>query len=172
MKLAIIYYSGTGNTQKMANEIVKGIKEIPGMEAETFSIDNVDALYIKECEGVIVGTPTYYGSLSGAIKLWLENVPNLYDLSGKLTGAFSTAAYIHGGGDIAVQSILSHLLITGALTYSGGCAYGSPTIHLGPVALDSDLESYFSLFRIYGKRFATQLFQLRGIDKEYIQQKN
>lgn len=168
MKLAIIYYSETGNTQKMANEIAEGIKEIPGMEAETFSIYDVDALYIKECEGVIIGTPTYNGSLSGVIKLWLESVPKLFDLSGKLTGAFATAAYVHGGGDIAVQSILSQLLFTGALTYSGGCAYGSPTIHLGPVALDSDLESYFSLFRTYGKRFATLLFQLRGMDKEYL----
>lgn len=35
--------------------------------------------------------------------------------------------------------------------------------HLSPVAIDSDLESYISLFQIYGKRFATLIFQLQGM---------
>lgn len=144
----------------MAEQIMKGICSVSDVEAQTFPIEQIDAAYVQDCQGIIIGTPTYDGSLSGAIKVWLEGVPEKYDLSGKLTGAFATAAYVHGGGDIAVQSILSHLLFNGSLAYSGGRSYGSPVIHLGPVAIDSDLDAYAELFKIYGERFAIQLKKL------------
>lgn len=154
MRVAVIYYSQTGNTKKMAEAIVKGIRSEENMEAEAFSIDEITQDYMNDCQGVIVGTPTYYGTLCGAIKVWLEKTTGLFDLSGKMAGAFATAAYVHGGGDIAIQSVLGHLLINGTLIYSSGRAFGNPVIHQGPVAIDSDLESYEELFEIYGSRFA------------------
>ncbi len=161
MKIAVIYDSKTGNTKKMAEYIIEGIRSVDTMEAELFSIAQINDSYVKECAAVIVGTPTHYATLSGAVKMWLDEMPNTYDWSGKLAGAFATAAYAHGGGDIAIQSILSHFLITGAMVYSGGGAYGFPTIHLGPVAINSDLENYRKLFTLYGQRFAIQTHSTR-----------
>lgn len=157
MKIAIIYHSESGNTRKMANQIEKGIQSVSEIEVKVFSISEVSEEYLEQCNGIIVGTPTYYGSLCGAVKMWLEDISGKVNLSGKLAGGFATAGYAHGGGDMAIQSILSYLLVDGAMAYSGGRAFGTPVIHFGPVALDSDLDSYCSLFQIYGKRFAERV---------------
>ena len=42
MSIAVVYWSGTGNTQAMAEAVVKGIVE-GGAEAELLSVDQADA---------------------------------------------------------------------------------------------------------------------------------
>ena len=155
MKITVVYHSESGNTAKMAECIVKGIQSVEGMEAKAFHINDLDENYIRESQGVIFGTPTYMGTLSGTAKVWLESAGK-YNLAGKLGGAFATANYVHGGADIAMQCVLLHLMMTGMMVYSGGGSKGNPVIHLGPVAIGGELEKYEELFEIYGKRFAEQ----------------
>ncbi len=90
------------------------------------------------------------------MKAWLESGPAALQVAGKLGGAYATAAFIHGGGDLAIQCILTHLMVDGMMTYSGGQSYGMPVIHLGPVAIAPQLEQFADLFRTYGQRMATQ----------------
>ncbi|MCR4962912.1 MAG: NAD(P)H-dependent oxidoreductase [Firmicutes bacterium] len=160
MKMAIVYDSKTGNTAKMAEYIIQGIETVPGAEAKAFPIDGVDEAYVRECGALIVGTPTYNGTLTARIKAWLETAPKNLDLPGKLAGAYATAAFIHGGGDLAIQCVLTHLLVAGMMAYSGGSAWGRPVIHLGPVAIAPDLDGFAELFRIYGQRMAQQAVKL------------
>jgi NAD(P)H dehydrogenase (quinone) len=152
-KVAVLYYSKSGNTQKMAEIICQGIKET-GIEAETFSIDSVDVDYVKGCDGIIIGTPTYHGTYCAKIKLLFEEQFGEFEPAGKTGGAFATAAYIHGGGDTAVLGILNHMLFYGMKAYSGGCAYGAPVIHYGPVGISENIDDFEGLFREYGRRFA------------------
>ena len=64
MKLCIIYHSQSGNTARMAQEIIRGIESVDGMEARAFSIDEaIDQDYVEQCNTVIIGTPTYNLSL-------------------------------------------------------------------------------------------------------------
>lgn len=77
-------------------------------------------------------------------------------------GAFATAAFIHGGGDLAIQCVLTHLMVDGMMVYSGGQAWGMPVIHLGPVAIGPDLEGFAELFRTYGQRMARQAANLNA----------
>ncbi len=107
-----------------------------------------------------MGTPTYNGYLSARMKTWLEGGPAKLQVAGKLAGAYATAAFIHGGGDLAIQCILTHLMVDGMMTYSGGQSYGMPVIHLGPVAIAPQLEQFANLFRTYGQRMATQAVRL------------
>lgn len=160
MKLAVVYHSETCHTQKMAQCICEGAMEIAGIEAKAFSIDEMDEEFLKHCDGMIVGSPTYHGSLSGKMKMWLEHTPHQFNMGGKLAGAFATAGYVHGGGDLAIQCILTHLLVEGMLAYSGGHVFGQPVIHLGPVAISSNLDEYAEVFKTYGRRFATQLSKM------------
>lgn len=163
MKLCIIYHSQSGNTARMAQEIIRGIESVDGMEARAFNIDEViDQDYIAQCSTVIIGTPTYNGTLSGKMKSWLETAPKQYGFAGKLGGAFATANYIHGGGAIAIQCVLLHLMCAGMVVYSGGGAYGAPVIHLGPVAIAPDLDNFAELFQTYGTRMARQTAALFG----------
>ena len=48
MKLSVLYYSQSGHTAKMAEEIVKGICEVAGCEAKAFSIDAIDREFVEK----------------------------------------------------------------------------------------------------------------------------
>lgn len=157
MRLAIVYDTKTGNTAKMAEYLIEGFTAVDGAEAKAFPITAVDEEYVKASDALIVGTPTYNGYLTARMKAWLESTPAKLNVAGKLGGAYATAAFIHGGGDLAIQCILTHLLVDGMMVYSSGQAKGMPVIHLGPVAIAPDLEAFADLFRIYGKRMAEQV---------------
>lgn len=160
MKMAVIYHSKTGNTKQMAQVIMDGITSVEGAQVKAFSIDEIGAEWIKESKCVIVGTPVYMASFSGTVKNWLDGPCTRLGLAGKICGAFATANYLHGGGEIAIQSILSHLMVCGALPYSGGGSCGKPVIHLGPVAIHEKLEESHDVFRIYGQRMAAKTLEL------------
>ena len=104
MKVSIIYDSKTGHTARMAEYIAQGVLSVDNPEAKTFSIDAVDADCVKESSAVIIGTPTYHGYLTARMKQWLETGLSLLDVAGKLGGAYATAGYIHGGGDLAIHA--------------------------------------------------------------------
>ena len=136
--------------------LIEGITSVDGAEAKAFPITAVDEEYVKASTALIVGTPTYNGTLTARMKSWLESGPSRLNVAGKLGGAYATAAFIHGGGDLAIQCVLTHLMVDGMMVYSSGQAKGMPVIHLGPVAISPDLDTFADLFRIYGKRMAEQ----------------
>lgn len=160
MKLAIAYDSKSDNTAKMGEHIIEGIQSVEGVEAEAFHIDFVNEKYVCSSEALIIGTLTYNGYPTASLKAWLEKDLVKLNIAGKVGGAYATAAYIHSGGELAIQCILTHLMVDGMMVYSGGGAKGEPVIHLGPVAIASDLDSFAELFRIYGKRMAEQVLSL------------
>lgn len=157
--MTVLYYSKTGNTKKMADIIVQGMTSVNGVEAKAFPIDEIDETWIKESKCVVLGTPIYFASMAGAVKVWLEGAMK-YGLAGKIGGAFATANYVHGGGDLGIQTILDHMMVMGMLVYSGGGASGKPVIHIGPVAINEDLDDFADTFRSYGQRMASKTVEL------------
>ncbi|HIU76530.1 MAG TPA: flavodoxin [Candidatus Pelethocola excrementipullorum] len=55
-KIVVAYWSGTGNTEMMAESIAEGIKEA-GQEAEVVSMDNFNASDLKDCSAFALGCP-------------------------------------------------------------------------------------------------------------------
>lgn len=162
MKMSILYYTRTGNTKRMAEVVAEGMRGVDGVDVRCFPLDAIDAEFVKESAGVVVGTPTYLASMAGEVKSWLDTGSLKLGLAGKIGGAFATQDYTHGGADLAIQSVLSHLMVLGMLVYSGGGSFGKPVIHLGPVALKDNLESYDETFRIYGRRMAMKTMEVFG----------
>lgn len=162
MKMTVLYYSKSGNTKQMAQVIVEGMSAVEGVEAKAFSLDEIDENFIKESKCVVIGTPIYLASMANPVKTWLDTASLQYGLAGKIGGAFATADYVHGGAEIGIQSILSHLMVLGMLIYSGGGAYGKPVIHLGPVSLKDAMEETKENFYLYGQRMATKTKELMG----------
>lgn len=162
MNISVLYYTRSGNTERMARVIAEGMRSKGGVEAKIFTLDAVDADFIKASRCVVLGSPTYLATMSGAVKTWLDESSLKLGLAGKLGGAFATADYVHGGGETTVQSILSHLLVLGMLVYSGGGSFGKPVIHLGPVAIKGGLDGYDPLFRLYGERMAAKTLEIFG----------
>lgn len=160
MKMSVLYYTRTGHTRQMAECIVRGMAEQPGVGARAFSIDQADEDFVRDSRCVILGTPTYFASTAAEVKTWLDTASKKLGLAGKLGGAFATEDYLHGGGDLAIQSILVHMMVLGMLVYSGGGSFGPPVIHLGPAALGGHAEEYEELFRLYGSRMASKALEL------------
>jgi len=130
MKAVVIYYSRGGTTKKMAELIYKEIKE-RGVKADIYSVDEISADKLLEYDGIIVGSPTYYGTLAAEIKnLFDESVAFHGRLDGKVGAAFSSAANIGGGNETTVLSILEAMLIHGMVIQ--GDPQGD---HYGPIAI-------------------------------------
>ena len=56
--MKVVYWSQTGNTEKMANLIAQGIKEA-GKEAEVVSLSDITVDDLKNEEIIIFGNPAY-----------------------------------------------------------------------------------------------------------------
>ena len=168
MRLAVIYDSRTGNTKQAAEWIVQGMRSVEGVEAEAYHIGSVDEDFVRSAKGVVIGSPSYCAQMTPALHTWYLEKESKLDLTGKLGGAFATAQFTHGGGDIVIQSILTCELVSGMLVYSTGGAYGPPFIHLGPVAINQNkephngMEHYNKLFLTFGERFAKKATELFG----------
>lgn len=166
MKLAVIYDSKTGNTQKAAEWIAEGMNEVDGTEVAVFSVGEVDADFVKDSAGVVAGCPSYGALMTPNMRNWLFAEAGKLGLAGKLGGAFATEQYSHGGGELIIQSIITNEMVFGMLCYSGGGSYGHPVIHLGPVGINDNVEKYNGMenyrdnFRIYGNRFASKAKEL------------
>lgn len=163
MKLAIIYYSKTGQTKERAEIIAQGMRKA-GSDVRVFSVvDAMDIPYLNECSGIIFGSPTYMGTSHWRVTQWLVQESGKISLAGKLGGGFATAHYAQGGSDSAILSMLGMLLVKGMMVYSGGSAFGQPFIHHGPVALDevgTHYEDSKEMFEIFGQRFAEKAIEL------------
>lgn len=98
-KVLVVYFSLTGNTQKMAEFIAEGVR-FSGHEAvimKTSEIKTVDQL--ARFDGHIFGSPTYHRDMAGPMKNFLFLAARA-DLKGKLAGAFGS--YTHSGDAPAV----------------------------------------------------------------------
>ncbi len=162
MKATILYHSVSGNTKAVAEIIAAGMNSVEGMEAKAFSIDAVDEDFAKESKCIIAGCPIYAASVTAAMQTFLQTEFRKCAPFGKIGGAFATANYVHGGGELGIRSILDAMMVMGMLAYSSGAAYGAPVIHLGPVALGAKLDETKENFEIYGKRMAEKTMEIFG----------
>jgi len=130
MKVVVIYYSRGGTTKKMAEVIYEGIKN-KSVEVDIFSVSEIKPEQLLEYDGIIIGSPTYYGTLAAQIKELLDESVSFHGkLDGKVGAAFSSAANLAGGNETTILSILEAMLIHGMVIQ------GDPKgDHYGPVAV-------------------------------------
>ncbi|MEA2062412.1 MAG: flavodoxin domain-containing protein [Gemmatimonadota bacterium] len=135
IKIAIIYHSETGNTERMARMVEEGCSSVPDAEARLMSLESVDEEFLGEAEAVILGCPNYEGSCSWQMKKFLDIPHPAGLLAGRLGGVFVTQNWPGGGGgSFAEMTMIAGMLVRGMLIYAGGIAEGHPPVHFGAVA--------------------------------------
>jgi len=88
-KILALYYSRTGNTEKMANAVTEGANRDGNVEVELNY--HVDAEELGEFDAVIVGAPTYQKDMPlGTKKLFEEASKRGISLKGKVAAAFGS----------------------------------------------------------------------------------
>ncbi len=163
MKITILYFSQTGNTEKMAGFIKDGLlKTESSIDVKLMNIKsdgNIDFDFVNDSKAVIFGTPCYVANTCWQLKKFFDTCWDC-KLEGKLAGCFATANCMHGGADVAILTTLQHALVRGMLAYSSGAGCGRPFIHLGPIALKDDLDGKREIFELFGTRFAEKSLEL------------
>jgi flavorubredoxin len=88
-KILILYYSRTGNTEKMAKAVAEGAKTVQGVEVELTYHATPEQL--KEFDAIVMGTPTYHHDTTLDIKMLFEEAATKnIDLKGKIGAAFGS----------------------------------------------------------------------------------
>ena len=89
LKILIVYYSQTGNTEKMARAIEEGAKSVAGIDVEVKYFVKPEELV--DANGIILGMPTYYHDIGMDMKNLLEGLAKEeIDLKGKVGAAFGS----------------------------------------------------------------------------------
>lgn len=129
-KALIIYYTRSGNTKKMAESVAEGLKN-EGVEAVIKDVKEVEASELLKYEAIIIGSPTYYGTMAAELKKLIDDSVKFHGkLDGKVGAAFSSSANIGGGNETTVLDILNVMLIHGMIIQ--GDPQGG---HYGPVSI-------------------------------------
>ncbi|MDA3793432.1 MAG: flavodoxin family protein [Elusimicrobia bacterium] len=159
-KVLIVYYSRTGNTKKMAEEVSEGAGRA-GAEVELKEVKDDFSEEILEdmlnSDGIIIGSPTYYGLPSAQIKALLDrSVKHHGKLDGKVGGAFASAGNVGGGNETTILAIIEAFLIHGMVIK--GTSAGD---HYGPVSIGKPDSRVIKQCRALGKRVAELSEKLR-----------
>ncbi len=89
LKLLILYYSQTGNTQRMAMAVEEGAKSVAGVNVEVKYFARPEDL--AEADAIVLGMPTYHHDIGFDMKKLLEEVAiKRLDLKGKVGAAFGS----------------------------------------------------------------------------------
>ncbi len=149
VKLLLVYYSRSGNTKSMAELIAKGAQSARA-EVEVRSVADTKVEHLLAADGIIMGSPTYYGSMAAEMKKLLDDsVARHGKLDGKVGGAFTSSANIGGGNETTILSILQAMLIHGMVIK--GDPQGD---HYGPVAIGAPDKRCTEQCKRYGQRIA------------------
>jgi len=159
MKIAVVYFSKTGNTKRVAELIAEGANKIDNVEVKCMSIEEADNEFLTEAKTIIFGSPTIAGTFSWQIKQWLDTSSNV-KCGGKIGAVFATANYVGGGAEVAELAMIGELLVKGMLVYSSGVAEGQPFIHYGPVCIKDGDEGQKERAMIFGERIAKKTVEV------------
>jgi NAD(P)H dehydrogenase (quinone) len=148
-KVLIGYYSKSGNTKRMADAVEESIKE-EGLEVVNKEVGDITVDELLDYEAIVMGSPTYYGTLAWPVKKLLDESVKLHGkLKGKIGAAFTSSANIGGGNETAILSILGAFLIHGMIVQ------GEPEgDHYGPVGVGSPDKRALDGCRRLGKTVA------------------
>ena len=157
-KMLIVYYSRSGNTQQMAEAVAEGAGAVEGVEVVTRSVADIAPDDLLEYDGIIMGSPVYFGSTAAELKKLIDDsVVHFGKLDGKVGGAFTSSGAAHGGNETTVLDIAKALMVHGMIVK--GVAEGS---HYGPVAVGAPDEDEAEECRRYGRDLAELTLKLFG----------
>jgi len=126
----ILYYSKTGNTEEMAKAVEEGVKS-EGLDVVRKKVNRTSLKDLLKADGVILGSPTYYGTMAAEMKAFLDRSVQYHGkLEGKVGAAFSSGGGLGGGVETTVLDMVKALLIHGMVIQGDprGSHYGTVSI--------------------------------------------
>jgi len=131
VQVLIAYFSRTGTIQKLAYIIADGARSVPNTKVLLKEITEVTEEILYSSDAIIVGTPVYYGGISGALKSFIDDwtlkyhaYPD-YRLKDKIGAAFAAGYFPSGGKELAMLSIHSAMMNAKMIVVGGDKGIGA-----------------------------------------------
>jgi NAD(P)H dehydrogenase (quinone) len=154
-KVLIVYDSRSGNTEKMAHSIAGGVGE-KKVEVHVKKVDDTSIEDLVDHDAIIMGSPTYYGQMSGKLKELIDESVRVHGkLEGKVGAAFTSSGGTATGAETTLLSILQAMLVHGMIVQGT-----SDFKHYGSAAVGSPNKGDLEDCRELGKRVATLVLKL------------
>jgi NAD(P)H dehydrogenase (quinone) len=116
MQVLVMYYSASGNTEKLAEAIAKGVNESGGVQCVLKTAAEVSNEDLVASDAVIAGSPVYYGAMAAELKsVFDQSVIVRNGMEDKVGAAFATSGDASGGKETTLLSILQAMLISGMI---------------------------------------------------------
>lgn len=158
VKVLIVYDSRTGNTEKMAANVAEGGRNVEGAEVSLVSIESAKLDDLVAADAIILGSPTYYGNMSGKMKELIDKSYSVHGkLKGKVGGAFTSSGGTACGAETALLAMLQAMLIHGMVVQGR-----HDDKHYGAAAIEAPNEEESEYCRDLGNRVASLAVALRG----------
>lgn len=127
VRVLVVYYSLTGNTEQMAQGVVTGINRVPKAIASLKKVEDIAKQDLEAADAIILGCPTYFGDVPGKMKSLMDdwNWTLKVDFTDKVGGAFATGGGQVGGKEHTVISLLIFMLQNRMIV--AGTLYENPT---------------------------------------------
>ncbi len=151
MKILIVYHSSTENTKKLALSIKQGVDEegITSILKTTEEVRDEDFL---EADGIIAGSPVYFGGMSWQLKRTFDKLINIRrDMKNKIGAAFTTSGHHTGGKETTLMGIIQSMLICGMIIVGDPFESGG---HYGVGCQGEPTDKIISDGKLLGKRVA------------------
>ncbi len=118
-KILVLYHSNSGNTRRMAELIAEGALQLDRTEVRLKDTTQADHFDLEWCDGLALGSPTNYGSVSWQMKQWWDQQPieNWGQRDGRIGCVFSSAGAWGGGQEWTCMTLLSILMNYGFLVF-------------------------------------------------------
>lgn len=149
-QILVVYDSRTGNTEKMAFAVADGARKVKGARVVILKVDKAKLGDLTDSDAIIIGSPTYFGNMSGKMKSFIDRTYGIYGkLIGKVGGAFTSSGDTACGAETTLLSILKAQLIHGMIV-QGRCH----DKHYGPTAVESPNKKEIESCKELGERVA------------------
>ena len=131
VKVLVTYHSLSGNTERMAEAVVDGVKSVSGTEAILKRVGKVTAEDLFSADAVVVGSPVYWSNMSGEVKTFFDNwqfkfgVFPEFKMKNKIGAAFAVGGQVSSGKEMTMLTILAAMLGNQMIVVSGGGAFGA-----------------------------------------------
>jgi NAD(P)H dehydrogenase (quinone) len=192
VKVAVIYYSSTGNVYKLARAVEEGAneaeaevrfrraRELAPEEAikskpdwwkhhqETLDVPEASMDDLEWADAYAFGTPTRFGNVSAQLKQFLDQTGGLWfqgKLADKAVGVFTSASTLHGGQETTIASLFNVFVHWGAIVVPLGYTDGTIFSTGNPYGASSTgepTEEELAVARYQGRRIAEKASALTG----------
>jgi NAD(P)H dehydrogenase (quinone) len=111
-RVLVAYYSLRGNTERFAQGVAAGARQVPGTLVTIKKVKDVTKEDLQAADAIALGSATYFANIPGKMKVVIDdwNWKWKVDFTDKVGGAFSTGGGQTGGKEFVVTSLLLFML--------------------------------------------------------------